>query len=242
MVKVHKRIYGGFTIVELLIVIIVISVLAAISIIAYGSLQKRAAQAAVQSELASVSRSIDMFYAQNDTYPVSISDCPTPSIVALCINSASTLAYQSFVANQLFRGTTRAIAPAYQLTADTDKAVIFSSNMEVRGEREFTQYVDLAPIIDKYGQVNYKLRFDIKSADISSKSNILIYFQNGSGARHQGLYQKIPVTTDYTRHEIIFKPSIQDASMAESWLAFYGEAYNSGNIPYVKNVRLELVP
>jgi len=60
----------GFTIVELLIVIVVIAILAAITIVAYNGIQNRAKQSAAQSRLTQANKKIMAFYVTNsDRYP-----------------------------------------------------------------------------------------------------------------------------------------------------------------------------
>ena len=69
---------SAFTIVELLIVIVVIAILAAISIVAYNGIQERARSAAIKSDLAQVSKQLKIFQATNGKYPTTIStNCNT---------------------------------------------------------------------------------------------------------------------------------------------------------------------
>lgn len=69
----------GFTIVELLIVIVVIAILAAISIVAYTGIQERARFSAMRSELASINKAIQLYYAENGSYPITPPDTATGS-------------------------------------------------------------------------------------------------------------------------------------------------------------------
>lgn len=60
----------GFTIVELLIVIVVIAILAAITIVAYTGISERARFSAMRSDLAAINKAIQLYYADNGSYPV----------------------------------------------------------------------------------------------------------------------------------------------------------------------------
>src|SRR5690606_31007093 len=62
----------GFTIVELLIVIVVIAILAAISVAAYTGIQNRANDSAVHSDLANFAKLIELQKADLGTYPSSL--------------------------------------------------------------------------------------------------------------------------------------------------------------------------
>lgn len=64
------RKHTGFTIVELLIVIVVIAILAAITIVAYNGIQNRAKNAAAQSAASQASKRIVTYAVENsDTFP-----------------------------------------------------------------------------------------------------------------------------------------------------------------------------
>lgn len=60
----------GFTIVELLIVIVVIAILAAISIVAYTGIQERARVSSIHASLGEVNKLIKMHHAERGTYPI----------------------------------------------------------------------------------------------------------------------------------------------------------------------------
>lgn len=62
----------GFTIVELLIVIVVIAILAAITIVAYTGVQNRAYDTTVQSDLATFAKKMELIKVDDGTYPNSL--------------------------------------------------------------------------------------------------------------------------------------------------------------------------
>ncbi len=59
----------GFTIVELLIVIVVIAILAAITIVAYTGVQNRANDTTVQSDLANFAKKMELLKVDDGRYP-----------------------------------------------------------------------------------------------------------------------------------------------------------------------------
>jgi len=70
MKRMSKNRQSGFTIVELLIVIVVIGILAAITIVAYNGIQKRATGSALQSDLKNASTQLEATRVDNnDQYP-----------------------------------------------------------------------------------------------------------------------------------------------------------------------------
>lgn len=61
----------GFTIVELLIVVVIIAILAAITIVAYNGIQNRAKASSAQSLANAIAKKAEAFNATESTYPAS---------------------------------------------------------------------------------------------------------------------------------------------------------------------------
>ena len=68
MIKLRNK-QQGFTIIELLIVIVVIGILAAIVITTYSGIQAKARNAVRQTDIQSIQTQLEAFYSQNGYYP-----------------------------------------------------------------------------------------------------------------------------------------------------------------------------
>jgi len=66
----HKELNGGFTIVELLVVIVVIGILAAITVVSYTGITTKANTSANKQNASSVLAAAQTFYADNSNFPV----------------------------------------------------------------------------------------------------------------------------------------------------------------------------
>ena len=69
MVMLKKNLQKGFTIVELLIVVVVIGILAAIVTVAYTGISRNARDVSVQSDLKNFSKVVELYRVENSAYP-----------------------------------------------------------------------------------------------------------------------------------------------------------------------------
>jgi len=88
---------NGFTIVELLVVIVVIGILAAITIISYIGISNRAKVTALQSDLTNASTQLKISQATNASGDYPTNNCPTPGATEICLKASSdnTFTYKS---------------------------------------------------------------------------------------------------------------------------------------------------
>jgi uncharacterized protein (TIGR02145 family)/prepilin-type N-terminal cleavage/methylation domain-containing protein len=73
----------GFTIVELLVVIVVIGILAAITIVSYTGISQKANESSLQSDLTNAKKQLALYNVDHDAYPNSIdltTKCPKDSV------------------------------------------------------------------------------------------------------------------------------------------------------------------
>ncbi len=146
-------------------------------------------------------------------------------------NPAST-AYTTPICDSSWEAVNEVQVGGRNLLVDSEKEV------GITATREFVQFADIAPIFEKYGLIEYTISFDIKSADISQRSFVQVYCQNGSGSKYDIGAKTVPVTTEYTRQSVTVTPKLQNESETQAILAFYG-IYDTGNIPQIKNVKVE---
>jgi len=92
----------AFTIVELLVVIVVIGILAAVTIVSYGGVTNKATVASLQSDLTNTSQQLKLFQIDNSSYPATIStNCATnpDSLTNKCLKASEGTSYEYYVDN-----------------------------------------------------------------------------------------------------------------------------------------------
>jgi general secretion pathway protein G len=69
---VRARARHGFTLIELMVVMVIIVLLASVGVAVYGNSVKTAREAALRSDLSDMRRAIDAYYADKQKYPATL--------------------------------------------------------------------------------------------------------------------------------------------------------------------------
>lgn len=89
-----KKLAPGFTIVELLVVIVIIGILASITVVSYAGITQKATVATLQADLSNSSNKLKMYQATYGSYPTSLdsNNCPLlpTADTTLCLKASST--------------------------------------------------------------------------------------------------------------------------------------------------------
>ena len=140
MKLVQKRDAKGFTIVELLIVIVVIGILAALVIIQFTNIQARARDTERKSDMRSIQSKLAEYYALNGRYPTALNDsglnlpsdsCKAPGGTGDC--STPDYSYKAFLTATALPADTFAAssgATADGSATDSGKYILYVNNME----------------------------------------------------------------------------------------------------------------
>ena len=124
----------GFTIVELLVVIVVIGILASITIVSYTGISSKAIVASLQSDLANASQQLKVFQATDASgnYPTAI-NCPTPGATEVCIKPSGSNSFTGgYTVNnnanpKTFQLTVSNNTTKYRITSDSSPTVATAS-------------------------------------------------------------------------------------------------------------------
>lgn len=115
---------SGFTIVELLIVIVVIGILAAITIVAYNGISNRAKTTSAQSTAAGIAKKLEAYNAEKGSYPA------TYNLMTSTGTPAATTSDSFFVG-----GNDATLVTTALTSAATEKSINYSTCATPDGKR-----------------------------------------------------------------------------------------------------------
>lgn len=88
-----KKTISGFTIVELLIVVVVIAILATITVVAYNGIQNQSADAVIRSDLSNIAKKLETAKVELGHYPESAAEMPDYSLSKAAYDKDANNAY-----------------------------------------------------------------------------------------------------------------------------------------------------
>ncbi len=99
---------GGFTLVELLVTISILTILATIALISYGNIQRSARDARRKSDISNIQSALEQYHADQGYYPLFSASCTDGSLSAGCAlkNPAATKTYMVKVPQETQPGIT----------------------------------------------------------------------------------------------------------------------------------------
>jgi type II secretion system protein G len=123
----------GFTIVELLIVIVVVAILAAITIVAYNGIQQRARDSQRKNDVKTIVKAIELYYADNGSFPTSNCTLGTGCAINSAWTTTADASWPNFVSQ---------LVPQYLASVPKDPLATTSTSAAIHGGYNY-DYVSL---------------------------------------------------------------------------------------------------
>ena len=169
----------GFTIVELLIVIVVIGILAAITIVAFNGVQQKANTAALQSDLNGAYKQLQVAVATTDTYPSDTSSLKKSAGTTFQYTVNNTSTPKTFC----LTGTNPAVSTGYNVSSTNNKPTAGLCSGHVQNPTSGTIPVITLHPTDKDGVVGTNVTF---TANATGSPTPTVQWQRSTGNNTTG--------------------------------------------------------
>lgn len=127
----------GFTIVELLIVVVVIAILAAITVVSYNGITARSTNAALKTDLSTASKKIEQYQIENSQYPNL-----TWVTNNITLGNGAVLSYTSTATTYCLQGVVNSLGMSINETSGSpDETLCATPNAPTFGTQAATQVV-----------------------------------------------------------------------------------------------------
>lgn len=170
--------HRGFTLTEILIVVVVIAVLAMVGLVSYSGLQRRSADAVVQQTIADGRKSLELYYLYQHNYPPNIADTdytpPLTVATVLYTNAPQVPVYSGLTSNQnaqLFLNACNGFMPITDGSSTYNTSCVYNGNNEHIAGTQASNVVVHGPAIN---QADFVLRCG--AACDSAQNNIISTF------------------------------------------------------------------
>lgn len=124
---IDNKYQKGFTIVELLIVIVIIAILTLIVNIVYTGIQQRARDANIQSDLRNIASKLELFNIDYGRYPISTAELTTAKL------TVTKSAYQTSGVNNLLYCRNVTTGGGYAIVAASGSGTKYSISEQTKG-------------------------------------------------------------------------------------------------------------
>jgi len=141
----------GFTIVELLIVVVVIAILATITVVAYTNIQARARDSQRQQDVKTIAKALELYYLDKGAYPAGSGATTTG------MNTAWSTTVDSSWSN-----LKSALVPAYISDLPTDPGNTSGSDPRFSGSYGYAYYSNTSTYCGVTGRQMYILTYRVE--------------------------------------------------------------------------------
>lgn len=174
----------GFTLTELLLVVVVIAILTLIGVITYQGVQRRSSEGVVTQTAADALKNLQVYYAFNRSYPSNVADTeyrpPLSAAVTLYTNTPQLPVYSVLTPDQnaqLFINACNGFMPITEGSTNYNTACVYNgNNAHIKGTVS-SNVILHGPVID---EAEFKLTCGSSCDEVQQKIIAIFKAQGGS--------------------------------------------------------------